>query len=91
MTEEERIKEDERNLQLITLLARREEFQTWRDLVAKPLLAQYKGLLARSDDLPEATVRANIKVYNILEALFYTWFEDAAAQVSINKEAEKKA
>ena len=66
------------------------DFIAWRDEIAKPLLAQWETALSDADKLPEVTLRANLKHYNTLKTLFYTWFENASLQPKVDRDIKKQ-
>jgi hypothetical protein len=71
-------------------LNKNEDFTVWRDQVAKPLLDQWELAMANADSLSEVILRANLKHYNTLKTLFYTWFENIEAQPKIEREINKQ-
>lgn len=74
MTEEES-DELKRQSLLLESLSTNEAFRIWRQDICEPTLNQIDALLAGSDDLPEAVVRANVKLRYLVKDIFYDVFE----------------
>lgn len=60
---------------LLETLNSTEAFRIWRKDICEPTLTQIDALLAGSDDLPEAVVRANVKLRYLVQDIFYDVFE----------------
>lgn len=77
-----------RELELLVKLSRTAEFQLWRDLVAKPIVQQLEADLANPLDLTEANLKAKVMHLNTVKGLFYHLFDQAKAQIDIERETE---
>lgn len=69
---------------LLLKLEATEEFQLWRDEVAKPIIEQLKGDLKDPCMFSEADLKAKVMHLNFVEGLFYRLFEN----VRVSKELE---
>jgi hypothetical protein len=67
--------EMEKNVQLLKELNAMENFQVWRDWVAKPVLEQLEADLANADQLDEVVLRAKLKHVAFVKDLFYDVFK----------------
>jgi hypothetical protein len=67
--------EMEKNVQLLKELNAMENFQVWRDWVAKPVLEQLEADLANADQLDEVVLRAKLKHVEFVKYLFYDVFK----------------
>ncbi|MHB8483996.1 MAG: hypothetical protein ACYDBV_14965 [Nitrospiria bacterium] len=80
-------KERDQQIRLIYKLSQMQEFQLWRDLVCKPQLELLERSLEKSDDIPEAELRAKVKHLNSLKYYFHRVFTDIQASAQFDKDA----
>jgi hypothetical protein len=67
--------EMDKNVELLKELNANEQFQIWRDWVAKPVLEQLEADLANADELDEVVLRAKLKHVAFVKDLFYDVFK----------------
>lgn len=67
--------ESKRQIGLLRKLEATEEFREWRDLVAKPLLAQTKAELREWKQMGEADLKATVAKLLFVEDQYYSVFE----------------
>jgi hypothetical protein len=67
--------EMDKNVEMLKKLNANEQFQIWRDWVAKPVLEQLEADLANADQLDEVVLRAKLKHVAFVKDLFYEMFK----------------
>lgn len=77
--EQEQNAREQRALELLDQLEKREDFQEWRDLVAKPQVDQLEVEIKgpQADLMSEGVFRGKVKHYFSVKNLFYDIFEQA--------------